>query len=623
MPDRPTYLGTVQDVRGAAVTVALDQSTVSGLSFVDGRGYRIGQLGSLARIPIGLVDLFGIVSQVGAGAVPEKLMELEPHGHRWLTLQLIGEGTRTGGFQRGITHYPTIADEVHLVEERDLARVYYRPDSPKYVRIGSIAGTDSIAALLDINRLVTRHSAVVGTTGAGKSTTVAGLLSALTNPTAYPSARALVVDIHGEYPTALRDRANVFRINADPGRDEQPLHIPYWALNVDEMLSVTPFRGVQDTERAALIQKVRELKESSLRRQPRDGVTEHTLTAASPIPFSIHRLWFELYRAVCSTHTAPPANQSTDTEAIAESADGNPLLGNMMAAESPTYRPITSGGTGRVYLSGVPLQLRRQLMAFQATLKDSRYDFLFRPGPWGPVISHEDLDAQPAADLDLLLRKWLGGDKPITILDLSGVPTSILTDLVGVVLRMVFDALFWARAMPEGGRARPLLVVLEEAHAYLNGAASNRAIAAASRLVKEGRKYGIGAMVVSQRPAEIDPTILSQCGTLFAMRLANSTDRGRVTAAASDSLSGLFEMLPALRTGEAIVVGESVHLPLRAQIDPPPRHRRPDSFDPHVFSEDGSSGWGKVDFGDSFERMVAAWRCENPFWSPDRGDRHE
>ena len=134
----------------------------------------------------------------------------------------------------------------------------------------------------------------------------------------------------------------------------------------------------------------------------------------------------------------------------------------------------------------------------------------------------------------------------------------MLSDLIGVLLRILYDALFWARDLPEGGRERPLLFVLEEAHAYLGKESANLAANAVRRIAKEGRKYGVGLMIVSQRPSEIDPTILSQCGTIFAMRLANDVDKGHVTNAASDNLKGLFDMLPILRTGEAIIVGEAV-----------------------------------------------------------------
>lgn len=545
MPGSPTYLGTVQDVQGATISVALDKDTVSGLAFIDGHGYRIGQIGSFVRISIGFTDLFGIVSQVGGGAVPEALAKIEPYGYRWMKVQLIGEGQRGAEFKRGISQYPTIGDEAHLVTEQDLTRIYGRPDAPNFVRIGSLASAESIPALIDIDRLVTRHSAVVGTTGAGKSTTVANLLLSLSDPIRYPSARIIILDIHGEYYSAMRDRATLFRVNADEGQDEKPLFVPYWALSFDELLRVTPFRGLSDVDRAALVDKVKQLKLASLQAQTRDGTTVDTMTVDTPIPFSIHRLWYDLHRYVCSTHTAQSANQTENTEAIEQDPNGQPLLGDIMRVIPPKYRPITQSGQNRVFLSAAPLNIRRQILALESLLRDTRYDFLFRPGPWCP-----NPEGKPDQDVNALLHSWIGGDKPITILDLSGVPVSILMDLIGVLIRLLFDALFWARYLPEGGRSRPLLFVLEEAHAYLNASNEGAASIAARRIVKEGRKYGLGAMIVSQRPSEIDPTILSQCGTIFAMRLANASDRSHVTGTVSDNLEGLFNMLPALRTGE-------------------------------------------------------------------------
>lgn len=612
MPNSATYLGTVQDVQGATISIALDKETVSGLAFIDGHGYRIGQIGSFVRISIGFTDLFGIVSQVGAGAVPEALITVEPYGYRWMKVQLIGEGQRAGEFKRGISQYPTIGDEAHLVTEQDLTRIYGRPDDPNFVKVGSLASAESIPALIDVDRLVTRHSAIVGTTGAGKSTTVANLLASVSDPQKYPSARIIILDIHGEYYSALEDRATVFRVNADEERGERPLCIPYWALSYDELLRVTPFRNLPDTERAGLIEKVKQLKLASIQKQARAGVTEDTLTVDTPIPFSIHRLWYELHRLVCSTHTAQSQNQSAATEAIEADAQGKQILGDIMQVSPPKYKPITAGGTNRVYLSGSPLNIRRQILALESLLRDTRYDFLFRPGPWCPAPDLQNLDAQPSQDIDDLLESWIGGDKPITILDLSGVPVSILTDLIGVVIRLIFDALFWSRHLPEGGRRRPLLFILEEAHAYLNSGNEGAASIAARRIVKEGRKYGVGAMIVSQRPAEIDQTILSQCGTIFAMRLANATDRSHVTGTVSENLEGLFNMLPSLRTGEAIIVGEAVQLPLRALIEAPAKNRRPDSHDPKIYDPDAKGGWNHPKQEEDYSKVAEAWRSENP-----------
>jgi DNA helicase HerA-like ATPase len=250
--------------------------------------------------------------------------------------------------------------------------------------------------------------------------------------------------------------------------------------------------------------------------------------------------------------------------------------------------------------------------------------FLFQPGDWLP-----DIEGKIKQDLDYLLEDWIGGDQPISILDLSGIPTSVLNDLIGALLRILYDAIFWARNLPDGGRLRPLLMVLEEAHAYLAKENSNSAAAAVRRIAKEGRKYGVGMMIVSQRPSEIDSTILSQCGTIFAMRLANDTDRGHVTGAASDNLKGLFEMLPILRTGEAIIVGEAVSLPVRTLITPPPPEKRPDSSDPNVVVRKSNEGYGDAGSWNQprdpkdYAAMIRQWRKQSPHYKHNKSEKLE
>lgn len=192
-------------------------------------------------------------------------------------------------------------------------------------------------------------------------------------------------------------------------------------------------------------------------------------------------------------------------------------------------------------------------------------------------------------------------------------PGSILHDIIGILLRVMYDSLFWGRNLSQGGRKRPLLIVLEEAHNYLGSGNNSRASSIVRRIVKEGRKYGISAMIVSQRPSEIDTTILSQCGTTIALRLTNSNDRGIIANTVSDNLSNLINMLPILKTGESIIVGEAVRMPMRANITFPDKARRPDSNDPEVSSDkDDKGGWNNVlnieekDYPD----IVRAWRLQ-------------
>jgi hypothetical protein len=615
----PTFIGTVQDVHGATITVELSPETVTGLSFVHGEGYRIGQVGSFVRIPLGFVNLYGVVSQVGAGAAPERDQNAKAFGNRWVKVQMVGEGQCGGLFERGISQHPTIEDRVHIVTEADLRAIYGAGDPDDFVAVGHLASAESIPSLININKLLTRHSAVVGTTGSGKSTTVAGLLSSLSDSSRYPSARIVIFDIHGEYSKALADRATVFRVSADASTNERALHVPYWALSFEELIALS-LGKLNDSQTAAIADAIIQLKKESLASQPRDGIDESRVTVDSPTPFCLHKMWFDLHRREHHTLIPRPGGAADEVDpAYVVGAGGAPVqLGNAMTVTQPLYRTVKTTGPAheRVQLGRDPLGIRQQLAGLASRLRDPRLAFLFSPGDWLP-----DINGNAVKDLDSLLEEWIGGPKPITILDLSGIPSSILNDLIGALLRILYDAIFWARNLPEGGRERPLLVVLEEAHAYLAKENSGSAATAVRRIAKEGRKYGVGMMIVSQRPSEIDSTILSQCGTIFAMRLANDTDRGHITSAASDNLKGLFEMLPVLRTGEAIVVGEAVSLPVRTLMSPPAKDKRPDSVDPLVvvrgdanYGFEGPGGWSQRRDPSDYAAMVRQWRRQTPHY---------
>jgi DNA helicase HerA-like ATPase len=170
------------------------------------------------------------------------------------------------------------------------------------------------------------------------------------------------------------------------------------------------------------------------------------------------------------------------------------------------------------------------------------------------------------ADLDALLTEGGGGQNPVTSVDVSRVPAEALATVVGTLTRIVYDALFWAMNLPVGGRAQPLLLVVDEAHLFVprgGGTPANRAL---TRVAKEGRKYGVGLMLVSQRPSDLDPAILDQCGTVVALRVSNASDRGTIAGAISDDLGGLAQLLPSLRTGEALVLGEALQVPSRVRV---------------------------------------------------------
>ncbi|CAG2082500.1 ATP-binding protein [Xanthomonas arboricola pv. juglandis] len=582
----PTRLGVVSAVSGATLTVRLAQSIDSGFAVINGHTYRVGQVGSFVRIPQGYQDLFGIVSQVGASAAPAQADISSSESGRWMTVQLAGE-TIGGQFERGLSQHPNINDAVHLVTEADLRRIY-GSISDDQVIIGHLASAENIDVRLSLDALVTRHSAILGSTGAGKSTTVASLLRSIIRkdePAGSPGARILMLDIHGEYTKALADVATIF--SATPSQGQEPLFVPYWALEAGELLDFVT-GGLSEAHEIAFTDKITELKEKCLSSHPRAGVDSRTMTVDSPVPFSLKQLWYELIDFETTTYEGP----NRDEPAIESKGDAATLV-------PPKYKSHAMGTRGP-FTNTVAKGIRRPLNLLRSRLLDRRYDFLLHPGDWEP-----DLTGSVKNDLDKLLQGWLGHDKQITILDLSGVPSTVLTRLIGSILRIVYEALFWSREKSEGGIERPLLVVMEEAHRYLGPDAGTVASEVVKRIAKEGRKYGVGAMVVSQRPAEVDETVLSQCGTIIALRLSNPVDRARVKGTLPDNLAGLMDLLPVLRTGEAIITGEAARLPVRCRIALPRQEHLPRSNDPKV-----TQAWSSRRSAEGYDRVVASWRSQ-------------
>lgn len=595
MMSGPTLLGHVGAVAGASVSVRQFEGTASGIAIIGGRSYRVGQVGSFVRIPQGYHDLYGIISDVGATATPETLVDSDARGDRWIKVQLVGEVVEAT-FERGISQYPAINDQVHLVVEEDLARIYGTADTGQ-VTIGRLSGAESIPVRVDLDKLVTRHSAVLGSTGAGKSTTVTSLLRSLSvgqgENAGFPSARVLLIDIHGEYGRALGEVAKVFRVN--PLENEERLYVPYWALNLDDLL--TFLLGKTDEKALTAIQeRILRAKSTVAVQQQYPGVDVNSLTSDSPLPFSLKSLWFQLIDPEIRTWLENTQQNSAQT-----------APGDAQTLTAPSYPLPGQGNTPPFANKTNVLSIRRQLDQLRSRLLDRQYDFMLHPGPWEP-----DLAGVPQNDLAQLLESWLGHDRAITVLDLSGVPSSILMRLIGGILNITYEALFWSREMPEGGRSRPLLVVMEEAHRYLGREDASLARDAVQRIVKEGRKFGLGAMIVSQRPSEIDETILSQCGTFFSLRLSNASDRSKVQAALPDSLSGIVDSLPVLRTGEAVITGEAAKLPVRCRITLPEEGKRPSSEDPRV-----AHSWCQERGAENYSNVTAAWRSQNPRWTEE------
>lgn len=555
----PTFIGQVASVAGGVVRVRLRDDMPTTLVFVEGQSYRVGQIGGFFRIPIGYTQLYSVCTQVGADAAPPagtpEIQTIERDdakddslaGYRWMTLVLFGESV-SGRFERGVGQYPTVGDEVHFVTGNDLNVIYGAQHSTVGLEVGTIASTAGIPASLDLSRLVSRHCAIVGSTGAGKSNLVSVMLEALAAAD-FPSARVLVVDPHGEYASTARHNSRVFRVT--PGIGDERLLVPFWSLPFDELLAIT-FGSMSPANEAVIRDRVQELKRAgaAFLQTPPPIVS---ITADSPIPFSLRQLWFELDDFERQTFRTAQGGARVLTD-IVQPGDPQTLTSNV-------YEPYQAGSK-EPFKNPSPRGISKQLELARSRLTDVRYEFLFQPGD----DLTPDLEGNTQADLDSVVSSWIGHDAALSILDVSELPSDVASNVVGLVVRIVYDTLFWAGSLAIGGRQQPLMIVVDEAHRFLPEGQETSAHRILSRVAKEGRKYGVGLMVVTQRPSEIDSTVLSQCGTMIALRTTNPSDRSRVAGSFPDDLGGLVDLLPSLRTGEALLVGEAMAVPSRVRV---------------------------------------------------------
>jgi len=599
----PTYIGQVASVTGATIRVRLREDMPSTLVMIGGESYRVGQIGGFFRVPLGYTNLYAVCTQIGADAAPpgsaersfgaalEDDLQLHLSGYRWMTIVLFGEALG-GEFERGVGQYPTVGDEVHLVTNEDLKVIYGWAKTTKgTISVGRIAAASGISADISVAGLVSRHSAVVGSTGAGKSNLVTVLLETVSDGS-LPNARAIVIDPHGEYASALGDRARVFRIRANEAVGERALWVPFWALPFVELQQLT-LGGLQPNHEAAIRDEVLDMKVAAAAALEVAPPPE-TLTADSPVPFSIKKLWYELDKFERVTF---PVN-APQTDANANQPE---QVGDATILRSDRY-PAASPYNQAPYKNQKKRNLERQLELMRSRLKDARFSFLFSPGGG----YEPDLDGKVENDLNSLVMDWVGHDKPITIFDMSGLPSEVLPTIVGTMLRIVYDMLFWAQDLPIGGRLQPLLVVLDEAHRFVPEGLDTPAHRTLSMIAKEGRKYGTGLMLVTQRPSEIDSAILSQCGSMIALRLTNSIDRAKVAAAVPDDLGGLVDQLPSLRTGEGVFLGEVMPIPSRVRVRK--GKKKPVGDDPKL-----PDVWQVPDRPDGglYKQALANWRAQS------------
>lgn len=555
-----TYLGKIIRVDSNAVEVEISDKISSASVVINGKVYKIGQIGTYVKILAGNITTFGLVDSVSN--TPSNVVDSSLHynlGSRFLTVTLVGEKIGNRKFEKGIGLYPTINDEVHLVTEKDLFDIYgCANDNKDLLALGKHSSSENLDVFLDVHKLVLRHSAIMGSTGSGKSNSVVSIIKSLNNQ--LKNSRMILIDPHGEYASAFPN-AKVFRI----GDQNRPLYVPFWLMTYDELAYFLVGAKPADDARPeyrTLREMILQAKKENCKLAAGD-VNPDFITADSPIPFDIRQIWYEINRRVYATYDNK-TNQTKETECLEQEGDAEDLI-------PAKFKPYSMGATAPFKSNDVIFfAYEKKLLA---RLKDSRYDFMFYPGDYRTGNSGKDLH-------DLLID-WISGEERLTILDLSNVPFEVIDITVGLITRFLYDSMFWGRFEQNTGRNRPLLIAYEEAHSYL-GKNNNTIYAkdAVERVFKEGRKFGVGAMVISQRPSELSETILAQVGTFIALRLTNSSDQSIVKSMAPDNMNSLINLLPSLRIGEAVVVGEAINIPSRVKL--PLQSPRPDSSDPDV-----------------------------------------
>lgn len=476
------------------------------------------------------------------------------------------DGDVKNRFKRGIDTFPQITHACHMINGENLKLfmniISNEINVDKQLSIGNFTMDKGATAILDGDKFFQRHAAILGSTGSGKSWCVANLLeqaSRLNNP------NIIVFDIHGEY-TPLCEQENGYGQSykiAGPGdledESENLIFLPYWLLNRDEMLSMILDRSDSNAPNQAsrFTLHIRNLKEAKLRELNKENVLR-TFTVDSPIPFDIDSLVKEL---------------NEDDTRKGQGRNG----------------PVKGEWEGK---------LTRFISRLETKILDKRYGFLFQPNK--KTIEYNWLS-------DLLCR--LIGDsknnRGIKIIDFSEVPSDVLPIVTGIIARMLFDVQLW---MEEDKRI-PFALMCDEAHLYLPvqdeaDTVQKQALGNFERIAKEGRKYGISLVAISQRPSDVSKTILSQCNNFLVLRLSNDRDKSVIRNLLPDALKGIIDQLPLLDVGEAIAVGDAILLPSRILLNKP-------SLTPRSATRNFWMEWDtKVADNDAIVEAVENMRCQ-------------
>lgn len=518
-------LGEISSVTSGGMKVRLYPETVRDVKLAAS-----SRIGHTIKTPVENAWVFATIRSMEEGRDNSVELEVEYNGQ-----------SNAGKFTRGVTFYPFPGAKVYQATLENLSNIY-APQLSDSFRIGTIVPTEDIPASLLIEPFLSKHFAILGSTGTGKSCTVALTLHSIVKQ--LPNAHIVVLDPHNEYADAFPDNGVHF--------NTENLDLPYWLMNLNEHYELFISRESEGRDAQQDVLK-RCLLEA--RKKSHTGIYKSRITVDTPVPYKIS---------------------------------------DMMAALDAEGGKLDKAEDAKPFM-----KLRAK---YEELRSDQRYAFMF-----SGLLVQDSL----ASVLSRILRFPVSG-RPISTLDLSGVPSDIVDVVVALLSRLVFD---YSMVSHKASEARPVLLIAEEAHRYApsHGLESRgSARKQLEQIAKEGRKYGVSLGLVSQRPSDISESVLSQCGTIITMRMNNERDRSYVEKALPEGSAAFLDALPALQNRECIVSGEGTSAPVRVKLDYLDENLRPKSEDPEF-----AGGWRHdIDINNEIvKQTITNWR-----WGKKKSD---
>ena len=548
-PVAPTYkateIGRVMNVGSSVAVIQISKSLIRNNDLIK------AQIGTILKILTTKSIVVAMVSSLKVGENDDEGMS----DGCIANLNILGEittnpTTKVTRFFRGVRSFPVINEPVYNMSPADLQLIFNRENEP-CIEIGRLQQDNSIVAKVRTNDLLSKHFAIIGSTGSGKSCTVALVLQAILRENSM--AHVVLFDPHNEYSKSFGNLAEVI--------SNDTLDLPIWMFDFVETVELFA-SDIEDharEEEEVLHDILLKAKRLFDRSQKNGDITSQT---------KLDDIEAELQRASHITLDSPVPYRIRDVLKLLDMSMGK-------LENNSNLGPY-----------------KRLIRRIQSLMADPRYQFVFR-NQAAPI---------PIETLVGRIFRIPVNNKPISILDFSGIPSEALNIVVSVISRLAFELATWSE------RKIPILLVCEEAHRYIPrdptlGFHSTRRIIA--RIAKEGRKYGVSLGIISQRPSELEASTLSQCSTIFSMRLSNEVDQNFVRAAVPDGAAELLSFLPSLGTAETMVFGESVNLPMRVILK-----TLAEEFRPHSSSAEFTDLWNRDEVSNQFMGLVYdRWRA--------------